>query len=155
MSTTLETFRAGSHSECTGIQNTLLRYQTFQANFQSHVITILTHRSDLTSRIQSIATHAARNSTSPTMQAPSVSVLSIIASTSIDPARKHTIRQVSRANSYYNWPTAVGGLLVMQFDRPSQSWLSSLTSNIPGMGNPENKKPIKLKFKICAFEHNI
>ena len=62
----------------------------------------------------------------------------------------YTRRNVSRGNSFFNWPTDVRGLLVIQFERPSQSWLGKLSCIAKG-----GSKPLKLKYKICAFEHRI
>jgi hypothetical protein len=67
-----------------------------------------------------------------------------------------TRKGVGRGNSFINWPCNVGGLAVIQFERPSQSWLSSLTCGLPGMRQTSDRnKPIRLKFKISSFEHNL
>jgi hypothetical protein len=59
--------------------------------------------------------------------------------------------QVSRGNSYVNWPCTTNGLLVIQFERPSQSWLGSLTCGISG----SKPRPVRFKYKVCAFQHKI
>ena len=69
---------------------------------------------------------------------------------------EHTRKQVCRGNSYLNWPTNVGGLLVLRFERPSQSWINSLVGGLPGAGSfGLGNQPIKVRYKIDAFEHNI